>query len=166
MPNSTHRQRKDQYFKNLESQLVCLRASEVRLTLQVQELRNQVEALQATPENYALTPFCVPHDRSKISESDEHATVLDSWDTESRTHVASQMTSIENSSTPSSKNYNQETGFIDAHQMAPFLGPANPLNSSRVSHDKSRGLDMIGAGMEFVLAYVSLATQSITLCFV
>ncbi|KAJ5789382.1 uncharacterized protein N7518_006393 [Penicillium psychrosexuale] len=155
----THRQRKDQYFKTLESQLFRLRASEVSLTLQVQELRNQVEALR-------LSPFCVPHDRSTISESDEHATVLDSWDTESRTHVSSQITSIENSSTRSSNPHNQETGFIDAHQLAPFLGPANPLNSSPVTHDKSRGLDMIGAGMEFVLAYVSLPTQSITLCSV
>jgi hypothetical protein len=164
--NSTHRQRKDQYFKTLESQLFHLRASEVSLTLQVQELRNQVEALQATPDKYGLSPFIVPHDRSQISESDEHATFLDSSDTVSRTHVSGQINSIENSSTRSSKPHNQEIASIDARQLASFSSPANPLNSSHVAHDKSQGLDMICAGMEFVLAYVSFPIQSITFCSV
>ncbi|KAJ5119322.1 hypothetical protein N7448_009991 [Penicillium atrosanguineum] len=42
----THRLRKDQYFKNLESEVLRLRANEVNLVNHVHRLRNQVDVLQ------------------------------------------------------------------------------------------------------------------------
>lgn len=46
MFSSTHRLRKDQYFKNLESEVLRLRANEVNLVNHIQNLRKQVDALQ------------------------------------------------------------------------------------------------------------------------
>lgn len=46
MFGSTHRLRKDQYFKNLESEVLRLRANEVNLVIQVQNLRKRVDVLQ------------------------------------------------------------------------------------------------------------------------
>lgn len=166
MWNSTHRQRKDQYFKTLESEVLRLRASEVSLTLQVQDLQNHVEALQATPERHGMSPFCAPHDRSKIPENDGHPTGLDPLDTKLPTHPSSQNLDIDILSTRSPKTHNQEIDSMDTPQPAFISGPATHLIFSHVTYDKLRGLDMIGAGMEFVLAYVSLPTQTITLCFI
>ncbi|KAJ6057170.1 uncharacterized protein N7446_008068 [Penicillium canescens] len=58
----THRLRKDQYFKNLESEVLRLRANEVNLVIQVQNLRNQVDVLQGIVKKHDQSiisaPFC------------------------------------------------------------------------------------------------------------
>ena len=46
MLDSTHRERKDQYLKSLESEVLRLRTSEVNLLVQVEQLHNYVESLQ------------------------------------------------------------------------------------------------------------------------
>jgi len=53
--NSTHRQRKHQYFKRVESEVLRLRASEVTLLARVQTLSDHVNLLQKTLEQHGLS---------------------------------------------------------------------------------------------------------------
>lgn len=53
--NSTHRQRKHQYFKSLESEVLRLRASEVSLLARVQTLSDHVNQLQRTLGRHGLS---------------------------------------------------------------------------------------------------------------
>jgi hypothetical protein len=94
MFRSTHRLRKDQYFKNLESEVLRLRANEVNLVIQVQNLRNQVDVLQEIlkkhDQSILSTPFCDfvategvrPDPLPPIAPIQDHANVQDgisSW---------------------------------------------------------------------------------------
>ncbi|KAJ5806740.1 hypothetical protein N7474_010332 [Penicillium riverlandense] len=51
----SHRQRKDQYFKSLEREVLRLRASEVDLLVQVQNLRDHVGLLQGILDKNELS---------------------------------------------------------------------------------------------------------------
>jgi hypothetical protein len=53
---------------------------------------------------------------------------------------------------------------MDSHHLALFSDTSTILNLLNVTSDKSRGLDMIAAGMEFVLAYVSLPICAVYHC--
>lgn len=158
MENSTHRQRKDKYFKDLESEVLRLRASEVALTLQVQELRNHVEALQNTLERQMPSSSHISHDKPNVSEDDSYSTNLDFGDIQLPTRLCSQNMNFGKFTTQPAETDNQEIGPMDIHQMAPSFCPATSLVPSPATNDRSQSLDMIDAGMEFVLAYVSLVT--------
>lgn len=60
MFSSTHRLRKDQYFKNLESEVLRLRANEVNLVIHVENLRNQVDVLQGIVKKHDQSILSAP----------------------------------------------------------------------------------------------------------
>jgi hypothetical protein len=68
MFGSTHRLRKDQYFKNLESEVLRLRANEVNLVIQVQNLRNQVDVLQGIVKKHDQSILSAPCYNSVATE--------------------------------------------------------------------------------------------------
>jgi hypothetical protein len=124
------------------------------LILQIQTLRNQLETLQAPPDVQELSSFDIPNAQFTVSENDGHAACSNLYHGESPTHQSSWNTNLDMLSIQSSKRHNDESGSIATHHPAPFSYTPTILKPSNAAYDKTRGLDMVGAGMEFVLAYV------------
>ena len=164
--SSTHRQRKDKYYKSLESEVLRLRTSEVALTLQVRDLRNHIEVLQGTVES--LTQHCsdISPDRTMISKSNYHSANLDLSNIPSPAHLSNQNLDcghLYNKNSPNSPDEVIENP--DIQEMVPLPHTTIAFPSARPSYDKKWSQDMSHAGMEFVLAYVWLPTQPLTFLF-
>ncbi|KAJ5630307.1 uncharacterized protein N7484_010407 [Penicillium longicatenatum] len=61
----THRQRKHQYFKSLEAEVLRLRANEVNLLARVQTLNDHVNLLQRTLEQHGLSEVAALTEKSE-----------------------------------------------------------------------------------------------------
>ncbi|KAJ5590237.1 hypothetical protein N7450_004209 [Penicillium hetheringtonii] len=151
----THRQRKDKYYKSLESEVLRLRTSEVALTLQVRDLRNHIEVLQGTVES--LTQHCsdISPDRTMISKSNYHSANLDLSNIPSPAHLSNQNLDCGHLYNKNSANSPDEViENPDIQEMVPLPHTTIAFPSARPSYDKKWSQDMSHAGMEFVLAYV------------
>lgn len=180
--NSTHRQRKDQYFKSLEKEVLRLRASEVDLLVQVQNLRDHVGLLQGIVDKHELSVLatldgeleatdgidadlvgaknsnqCHEHVDNGLTFS-ESKTEVDFQRNNPSFHLLSQNIPSGQTSDHSPQVHCDIIHSTTSQQPAPFPSPATRLSLCQSSHSQPRYAEQISnrdttdMGMEFVLS--------------
>jgi hypothetical protein len=180
--NSTHRLRKDQYFKNLESEVLRLRASEVNLAIQVQNLHYHVDVLQgilnkhdvpAIPATFSglMSAEGVVADLSPAKASNQYygdvQTGLNSWGSKAGTDFEGTDPSLRLSSTNiyngitsdgSINSHGKPIESTNSHQPDPsfcqpiLTSPPRPIDSQSRCAEQPFNRKMADMGMEFVLS--------------
>ena len=189
MFSSTHRLRKDQYFKNLESEVLRLRANEVNLANHVQSLRNQVDVLQKIvdkheqfvlseplyrlAENANIQPNLTP---AKTPTEDYRSTQngINSWGsqagmdfegTDSSMDLSSKTNSSPITSNQKTTSHSLLSDPSNIQQPEQYLCASTIASLVQPNHFQSKCAEQVSSkkmtdmGMEFVLASV------VYLCF-
>ncbi|KAJ5214932.1 hypothetical protein N7468_010611 [Penicillium chermesinum] len=69
----THRERKEQYVRSLETEVLRLRSSEMNLQVQTEHLHNHISILQAILETNGLEYPVAPYDRETLGPPDAYS---------------------------------------------------------------------------------------------
>ncbi|KAJ5999612.1 hypothetical protein N7481_000021 [Penicillium waksmanii] len=178
----THRLRKDQYFKNLESEVLRLRTNEVNLVIQVQKLRNQVDELQGIVDIHEQSRLSVSFCGLKQTENigadptavntlfQSHCGVkhgISSWGPEAGMGFEGTDSLVDPSSKTLSNHmmldqspnpHDQLVGSTNSQQPDPYFRPPTLTPPAQQTGSQSRCFEhpfkqrMTDMGMEFVLA--------------
>ncbi|KAJ5198657.1 uncharacterized protein N7498_007774 [Penicillium cinerascens] len=171
----THRLRKDQYFKNLESEVLRLRANEMKLVLQVQNLRSQIDVLHGIVDKQELSVLpAAPFIDLKAAENAGVGLTVATSPVQYHGNIQNGISSwgsrvgTESEETNSPLGLSGENIYPNSHGQLigsangqqpdlPFRAPAftspfQPMEPQSRCAEKSSNQKMTDMGMEFVLA--------------
>lgn len=185
--NSTHRQRKHQYFKSVESEVLRLRASEVNLIARVQSLSDQVNLLRMTLAQNGLSEVAAlegkfeatggggpdlamkeisiqsPEQLSNGMTSKDLIAGMDFELNDALTHPISQDHSDHDISDHVRKAHAKTVEPTDNRKLDQLSGPrvvtSQPNNSQYTCTGLLCNQDMADMGMQFVMASVLILSR-------